>query len=132
MAATLEQPSLEDKPKSALARRGWHGPSPLATLATVSDGHLQAARGVAFVVALLVAALLQRVAPHARVKGRWGVTGPIGLRGRLAVGRVGGTGGSPVARWARGGEFGLLNAAALRVGAAIPAALVLLDLVSYG
>jgi len=132
MAATLEQPSLEDKPKSALARRGWHGPSPLATLATVSDGHLQAARGVAFVVALLVAALLQRVSPHARVQGSWRVNGPIWLLGLLVVGLVCGTCGFTVARWAQGAEFGLLNAAALPVWAAIPAALVLLDLVSYG
>jgi len=100
--------------------------------AAVSDGQLKAVRGVAVVMALLVAALLQRFSPHARVQGSWRVNGPIWLLGLVAVGLVCGTCGFTAARWAQGAEFGLLNAVPLPVWAAIPATLGLLDLVSYG
>src|SRR5262249_41414130 len=100
--------------------------------AAVSDGQLKAVRGVAFVMALLVAALLQRFSPHARVQGSWRVNGPIWLLGLVAVGLVCGTCGFTAARWAQGAEVGLLNAVPLPGWAAIAAPLALLDLVSHG
>ena len=98
----------------------------------VSDGQLQAVRGAGFVVAMLVAGLLQRFSPHARVRGSWQVNGAMWLLALVVVGMVCGACSFTAARWAKGAGFGLLNAVALPVWAVILASLLLLDLVSYG
>jgi sterol desaturase/sphingolipid hydroxylase (fatty acid hydroxylase superfamily) len=98
----------------------------------VSDGQLQALRGAAFVAALLVATLLQRFSPHARIRGSWRVNGAIWFLALVVIGLACGACSFTAARWAKGAGFGLLNRAALPAWTAIPAALLLLDLVSYG
>jgi sterol desaturase/sphingolipid hydroxylase (fatty acid hydroxylase superfamily) len=98
----------------------------------VSESQLQAARAAAFVVAILVAALLQRLAPHARLRGSWRVNGALWLVDAVVIGAVCGACAFTASRWAARTGFGLLNQAALPAWTAIPATLLLLDLVSYG
>ena len=98
----------------------------------MSDGQLQAVRGAAFVVAILVAAVLQRVAPHARLHGSWRVNGAIWVLASLVVAAACGACGFTAARWAERAGFGLLHQLPAPVWAAIPLTLLLLDLVSYG
>jgi len=98
----------------------------------VSDGQLQAVRGAAFVAAMLLAAVLQRVAPHARLHGSWRVNGAIWMLATVLVGAACGACGFAAARWAEGAGIGLLHRLPAPAWAAIPLTLVLLDLVSYG
>jgi sterol desaturase/sphingolipid hydroxylase (fatty acid hydroxylase superfamily) len=98
----------------------------------VSEGQLQAVRGAAFVAAMLVAVILQRAAPHARLRGSWRVNGAIWMLATLVVGAACGACGFTAARWAERAGFGLLHQLPAPVWAAVPLTLLLLDLVSYG
>jgi sterol desaturase/sphingolipid hydroxylase (fatty acid hydroxylase superfamily) len=98
----------------------------------VSEPQLQAVRGAAFVAAVLAASLLQRLAPHAGVRGSWRVNLGLWVVDAIVVGAVCGACAFTAARWAARQQFGLLNQAGVGAWATIPVTLVLLDLVSYG
>jgi len=97
----------------------------------VTEAKLQALRATGFVVAALLAVLAQRLAPHGRVRGSWRVNGGLWLVDTAVVGAVCGACGFTAAAWAARNGFGVLNQAAASPWRAIPATVVVLDLVSY-
>jgi sterol desaturase/sphingolipid hydroxylase (fatty acid hydroxylase superfamily) len=98
----------------------------------VTEARLQALRAAGFVTAALVAVLVQRLAPHARLRGNWRVNGGLWLVDTVVVGAVCGACGLTAAAWASRSGFGILNQAAASLWIAIPVTVVVLDLVSYG
>jgi sterol desaturase/sphingolipid hydroxylase (fatty acid hydroxylase superfamily) len=98
----------------------------------VSETQLQVVRGAAFLAAVLIASLLQRLAPHARLRGSWRVNVALWLVDAIVIGAVCGACAFTAAGWAARQRFGLLNHAGVGAWAAIPVTIVLLDLVSYG
>ena len=98
----------------------------------MTEGQFQVLRGIAFLAALSLAILLQRLTPHARLRGSWRVNGALWLVNLVVLGTVCGACACTVARWAAGSGVGLLNAAHLSLWVAIPASVLSLDLVSYG
>jgi len=98
----------------------------------VTETELQALRAAGFVVAALLAVLVQRLAPHARVRGSWRVNGGLWLVDAVVVGAVCGACTFTAAAWAARSGFGALNQAAVSPWTAVPVTVVGLDLVSYG
>lgn len=98
---------------------------------TMSEEQFQAIRAGAFVAAMGLAVLLQRLAPHAQLRGSWRVNGGLWLINALVVGAVCGACACTTARWAAREGIGVINWAGLSAWAAIPATVVALDLVSY-
>jgi sterol desaturase/sphingolipid hydroxylase (fatty acid hydroxylase superfamily) len=98
----------------------------------VSETNLEVVRGAAFVAAVLAASLLQRLAPHARLRGSWRVNVGLWLIDAIVVGAVCGACSFTAAQWAERERLGLLNQAGAGAWMGIPVTIVLLDLVSYG
>lgn len=98
----------------------------------MTEAQLQAIRAGAFVAAMVLAILLQGLAPHARLRGSWRVNGGLWLVNALVVGAVCGACACTAAQWAAREGIGVLNAAGVGAWAAIPATVVGLDLLSYG
>ena len=98
----------------------------------MSEEEFQVVRGVGFVAAGMLAVVLQRLRPHARLRGSWPVNGALWATNLVVVGMVCGACACTVARWAADAGFGMLHtvAAPRWVGIVIP--IVILDLVSYG
>ena len=88
-------------------------------------------RGAGFMTALALALLLQRLWPHARLRGSWSVNGGIWFTNLVVIGIVCGACACTVARWAGGHGIGVLNAAPAPSWLGIPIGIVALDLVSY-
>lgn len=97
----------------------------------MTETELQGGRAVCFIATLVVAVVVQRLAPHARHRGSWRVNGALWLVNGLVVGVVCGGCGFTVARWAAEARVGLLNVAEAGVWVAVPLSLLALDLVSY-
>jgi len=98
----------------------------------VSEEQFQLLRGAGFVAAVTLALLLQRLSPHASVRGSWRVNGALWLVNLIVTGFVCGACACTVARWAAGAGFGALRAVAVPRWLAIATTLVTLDVVSYG
>jgi sterol desaturase/sphingolipid hydroxylase (fatty acid hydroxylase superfamily) len=98
----------------------------------VSEEQFQVIRAGAFVAAMVLAVVLQRLAPHARLRGSRSVNGGLWLINAVIVGAVCGACACTTARWAAREGIGVFNWASLGAWAAIPASMVALDLVSYG
>jgi sterol desaturase/sphingolipid hydroxylase (fatty acid hydroxylase superfamily) len=98
----------------------------------VTDAKLQVLRAAGFIAAALLAVLVQRLAPHARVRGSWRVNGGLWLVDAVVVGAVCGACALTAAAWAARNGFGLLNEAVVSSWTAVPITVVVLDLVSYG
>ncbi len=98
----------------------------------MTEAKLQVLRGAGFVAATLVAVLIQRLAPHARVRGSWRVNGWLWIVDTAVVGAVCGACGFRAAAWAAQNGFGVLNQAAATPWTTIPVTVVALDLTSYG
>ena len=97
----------------------------------MTDVGLQAVRVAGVAGAIAVAALLQRLAPHARLRGSWRVNGGLWLVDAAVVGAVCGACGFTAARWAAAAGIGILNLLGVgRLAGMIPT-LLFLDLVSY-
>ena len=96
------------------------------------ESELQVLRGIAFLAALGLAVLLQRLAPHARLRGSWSVNGGLWLVSTGVVGAVCGGCAFTAARWAAHDGLGLLNRINAGAWVAFPSTIVFLDLVSYG
>jgi sterol desaturase/sphingolipid hydroxylase (fatty acid hydroxylase superfamily) len=97
----------------------------------VGEAEFQLLRLAAFVVAVALAVSLQRVAPWSGWRGSvranlglWAVNGAV-------MGTLCGACACTVARWAAGAQVGLLNATAAPLWLALPATVLVLDLVSY-
>lgn len=97
----------------------------------VSDAQFQLLRAAAFIVAAGLSTTLQRWRPHAKRRGSvktnlrlWAVNGVV-------VGAVCGACACTIARWAAGGGIGVLNITGVSLWVAIPATVIVLDLVSY-
>ncbi len=88
-------------------------------------------RGAGFVAALTLALLLQRLRPHAGLRGSWHVNGGLWLSNLIVIGLVCGACACTVARWAADARIGALNIVPAPRWLGIPAAIVTLDLVSY-
>ena len=98
----------------------------------MSEEQFQLLRGAGFVAAVTLALLLQRLSPHAGVRGSWRVNGALWLVNLIVTGFVCGACACTVARWAAGAGFGALRAVAVPRWLAIATTLVTLDVVSYG
>jgi len=98
----------------------------------MTEGQFQVLRGLGFIAALGLAVLLQRLTPHARLRGSWRVNGALWLVNLVVLGTVCGACACTVARWAANSHVGLLNTTPVSPWVAILASVVALDLVSYG
>ena len=98
----------------------------------MTEAKLQALRGAGFVAAALLAVVIQRLAPHARLRGSWRVNGGLWVVDAMVVGAVCGTCGFTAAAWATRNGFGVLNQVAAGPWTAIPVTVLVLDLTSYG
>ena len=97
----------------------------------MTEGELQVVRAAVFVAAMLLAGGVQRIAPHARLRGSWRVNGGLWLVNVVAVGAVCGACACTAARWAAQHGLGLVRVAGIGRWATIPASIAALDLVSY-
>ena len=97
----------------------------------MTETKLQALRAAGFIAAALFALVVQRLVPHARVRGSWRVNGGLWLVDTVVVGAVCGACGFTAAAWAARNGCGVLNQAAASPWMAIPGTVVALDLVSY-
>lgn len=97
----------------------------------MDEARFQMLRGAAFVLALIVALLAQRLAPHARTRGSTWTNVGLWLVGALVVGVACGTCGFGVARWAETRGFGLLHLVGAPAWLAVVATVAGLDLLSY-
>ena len=96
------------------------------------DGEVRLVRAGAFASALAVALLLQRLSPHARLRGSWSVNGALWLLDAVVVGALCGACAFSAARWAATRHVGLFEWAGTGALATVPATVLALDLVSYG
>jgi sterol desaturase/sphingolipid hydroxylase (fatty acid hydroxylase superfamily) len=97
----------------------------------MGEGDLQAVRAGVFAAALGLAVLLERAAPHARLRSSWRVNGGLWLVNAAVVGAVCGACAFTAAGWAGREGIGLLRWAGVGGWPAILASVVGLDLVSY-
>jgi len=98
----------------------------------VDEARLQAVRGAVFVAALALGVLLQRLTPHARLRGSWLVNGSLAAINAAVLGVACGACGITAARWAAHARIGVLHWTGAPAWAAIPFSIAGLDLVSYG
>ena len=98
----------------------------------MTESQFQVLRGAAFVVALTLALLLQRLRPHARLRGSWSVNGGLWFTNLIVLGTVCGACACTVARWAADSGIGVLNTVPTPRWLGVLAAIAALDLVSYG
>lgn len=98
----------------------------------MNENQFQVLRGAGFVAALALAVLLQRLRPHARLRGSWQVNGGLWFTNLIVLGVVCGACACTVARWAANNGIGALNAVPVPRWLAIAVAIAALDLVSYG
>jgi sterol desaturase/sphingolipid hydroxylase (fatty acid hydroxylase superfamily) len=97
----------------------------------MDEGQFQLLRGAAFGLAVAFAFLLQRVSPHARLRGSWSVNGGLWLVNALVLGTVCGACAFTVADWATNQRLGLFNVVSMPWCMTGVATIVALDLVSY-
>ena len=98
----------------------------------MTDGQVQLVRAGTFASALAIALLLQRLSPHARLRGSWSVNGALWLVDAIIVGALCGACAFSAARWAAARHLGLLHWMGTRAWPTVPATVLALDLVSYG
>ena len=97
----------------------------------MSEGEFQLLRGAGFVAALTLAVLLQRLRPHARLRGSWFVNGGLWFTNLVILGVVCGACACTVARWAATNGIGVLNTVSAPRWLGVPITIITLDLVSY-
>ena len=98
----------------------------------VTEIHFQLLRGAGFVLAVGLAVALQRLSPHARLRGAWRVNGGFWVVNLVVLGVVCGACACTASLWAAAHGFGALHLAAAPAWIAIPVTVVVLDLLSYG
>lgn len=97
----------------------------------MTEVEFQIVKSVGFVTALLLAAGIERLSPHARSAGSWRTNGTLWAVNAVLLGLVCAGCACTVARFASKEAFGLLNATAAPGWLAIPLSVLGLDLVSY-
>jgi len=97
----------------------------------MDEGQFQLLRGAAFVLAVLVAFVLQRLTPHGRLRGSWVVNGGLWLVNAVMLGVVCGACAFTVADWAADRHVGLFNVISMPWWMTASATIIALDLVSY-
>jgi sterol desaturase/sphingolipid hydroxylase (fatty acid hydroxylase superfamily) len=97
----------------------------------VSEHAFNVVRSVGFLLAVVIAFALQRLAPHARLKGSWRTNLGLWLINLLVLSTVCGACAYTVARWARAAEIGLLAVVPLPLWASVLVCVPVLDFVSY-
>jgi len=97
----------------------------------MDESQFQLLRAGAFIMAILVAAVLQRLAPHARLRGSWTVNGGLWLVNAVVLGVVCGACAFTVAAWAADQRLGLFNVVAMPWWMAGVTTIAALDLTSY-
>ena len=97
----------------------------------MDEGTFQLCRASAFGLAVVLAFALQRLTPHARLRGSWSVNGGLWLLNAMVVGLVCGACAFSVADWATREHIGILNWTTAPTWMAMASAIVMLDLVSY-
>ena len=97
----------------------------------MSEFQVEALRAVGFLGALAVAVPLERLSPHAHLRGDRSVNVSLWLINAVIVGAMCGGCAFTAARWAAGEGIGLLRFVGAEAWIAVPAAVVVLDLVSY-
>jgi sterol desaturase/sphingolipid hydroxylase (fatty acid hydroxylase superfamily) len=97
----------------------------------VDERLFQALRASAFVLALLVAVVLQRLWPHGRLRGSWKVNAGLWLLNGVVLGLVCGACALTAAEWAAQRHVGLFNVVSMPWWMTCSAAVVALDFVSY-
>jgi len=98
----------------------------------MTEGDFTVVRTVGFVLAIAIAAGLQRIAPHARLHGNWRTNVGLWAINGVVLGVVCGACAYTVARWASATRVGVLNLVPMSPAVAILASVVALDMVSYG
>lgn len=97
----------------------------------MDERQFQVLRAIAFVLAILVAVVLQRLTPHARLRGSWMVNGGLWLVNGIVLGLVCGACAFTVADWAANQRLGLFNMASMPWWMTGMGTVLALDLVSY-
>jgi len=98
----------------------------------VNESTFHVIRAGGFVGAVAFAALLQRMAPHAGLRGHLRANLGLWIVDAAITGLVCGACACTVARWASARGVGLLHWSGASSWAAVPATVIVLDLVSYG
>ena len=75
----------------------------------MSETEFQVVKSVGFVSALLIAIALQRISPHAKLRGSWRTNGSLWLTNAVVIGLVCTGCACAVSRWAAQGGIGLFN-----------------------
>ena len=97
----------------------------------MTETEFNVVRSVGFLVAVGLAAGLQRWRPHARIQRPWGSNVGLWAINLVVIGVVCGGCACAVARWSATANVGLLNATSAPVWLGVPATVLTLDFVSY-
>ena len=97
----------------------------------MTETEFQILRSAGFLAAVAIALALQRLAPHARLRGSWRVNATFWIVDLVVLAAACGACACTVSRWAAQHRLGLLNAVPAPPWVAIPVTVLVLDLVSY-
>jgi len=97
----------------------------------MNEHQFELLRGASFIGALVLALLLQRFRPHARLRDSWALNGGLWFTNVIVLGLVCGACACTVARWAASHGIGLLNTVAAPTWFGVLITIVALDLTSY-
>jgi sterol desaturase/sphingolipid hydroxylase (fatty acid hydroxylase superfamily) len=97
----------------------------------MNEVEFQIVKSTGFVLALAAAAVLQRVRPHAGLRGSWRLNGWLWALNVIILGVVCAGCACTVSRWAAENGVGLLNQLGTDAWIAVPVALLSMDGVSY-
>ena len=97
----------------------------------MDEQQFQLVRASAFVLALLLAVALQRLSPHARLRGSWTVNGGLWLVNGVVLGLICGACAFTVADWAADRRLGFFNVVSTPWWMTGVVTIAALDLTSY-
>ena len=97
----------------------------------MDERQFQLLRASAFLLAVLVAFALQRLTPHARLRGSWTVNGGLWLVNAVVLGLICGACAFTVADWAADQRLGVFNVVSMPWWMTGAVTIVGLDLTSY-
>jgi sterol desaturase/sphingolipid hydroxylase (fatty acid hydroxylase superfamily) len=98
----------------------------------MTENEFTVVRSVGFMLAVAIAVGLQRIAPHARLRGSWRTNLGLWALNAVVLGVVCGACAYTVARWASAAGVGVLTLVPMPRAVAVIASIVVLDVVSYG
>lgn len=98
----------------------------------MTETEFQLLRSAGFALALGLGLGLERLVPHARLRGAWRVNAGLWAVNLVVMGTVCGACMCTASRWAETRGIGAFNLASAPAWVALPLTIVVLDLVSYG